>query len=181
MKATDRHRQRVQDLINTPIQGEPFQDPFAGDYIEGETSDDVATYLPMAAGLVSELAKTQLKKKEDAERKAKLESGDAFKAQKVAEASQQKAAMAQADAMTENDPNGPKHRAAAQLAIQAQSDQAKSMYYQQQAMMSAAGVPGSQMMFQPKAKPGLSTAAWVGIAAGGVAALGLLVYFARRK
>ena len=167
--ATERHRARVQALINTPIEGE----------VMGETSDEVKTYLPLAAGLISEVTASQLKKKEEEEKKKKLESGEAFQAQKAATEAQKKAAMAQADAITEADPNGPKHRAAAALALEAQAAQQKAMYHQMQSM-----TPGSQPMLPAgyvPPQPSIFTTRNVLIGAGVLGGVAVLALLLRRK
>jgi hypothetical protein len=170
--ATERHRARVQALINTPIEGEVMGE---------ETSDQVKTYLPLAAGLISEVTASQLKKKEDEEKKKKLESGEAFLAQKAATEAQKKAAMAQADAITEADPNGPKHRAAAALALEAQAAQQKAMYHQMQSM---ATTPGAQPMLPAgyvPPQPSIFTSRNVLIGAGVLGGVAILALLLRRK
>jgi hypothetical protein len=180
--ATERHKRRVQALINTPIVGADGQEY---EVFEGETSDDVKTYLPLAAGLVSELTATQLKKKEEDDKKKAAANSEAGKAASAAADAQKKAAMASADAMTEADPNGPKHRAAAQLAVEAQAAAQKSAYFQSLAAAAAMPMvpgPGGQMvpanMMQAQQKD--NTLLYVGIGVGVLALLGIVVAVARK-
>lgn len=182
MKATDRHKARVQELCNSPMDGEQVE----GEEFDGEASQDVATYTPMAAGVLSEVVSKALKSSEDKKAAAAAQNTDAAKAQKAAADATKNAAMAQADAITEADVNGPKHQAAAKLALDAQSAQAKANFYASQAVvvpgtpqgaMAAGGMPGAGHGGKS------STPTWMYVA-GGVGAVGLLgviVLLMRRK
>ena len=169
MNAMDRHKARVQEI--------------SGAEILGETSDDVKTYVPLAAGAIAEIAAQQLKNKEQAAAKAKLESGEAFQAQKLADDLNKKAAMASIDASTETDANGPKHRAAAELNLQALAATQKAMYFKQQAMMSQ--MPGSTAMTppgygMPKQESSIFTTKNILIGVGVLGLLGVVVYAVRK-
>lgn len=170
MKATDRHKQRVADLCESPMEGD---DVFYGDF----TSADMGTVAALAQ-VASEIASKELKKKEDAATEKKMKEGEPYKMQQAAQQAQQKAAFAQADALTEADPNGPKHRLAAQLAADAQAAQMKAMYM----ASSTPGMGGGLVPagYKPPA-PSVFTAKNVAIGLGVLGAVGLVVYAARRK
>jgi hypothetical protein len=97
--------------------------------LEGDTSEDVSKYLPLASGALTEVVSTELKKKEEEKRQAALKGSEGYKAQQAAIEAQKQAAMLQADAITEADPSGPKHKAAAAAALQAQAAAAKAAYF----------------------------------------------------
>lgn len=127
MKATDRQRARHQALVDSPMDGyEGSPNEFVGDM-----SDDLAKYLPLATGAATEVAVSQLKAKEAADKAKAAKNSEAGQAQSAAQAARKNAALAQADAMTETDPNGPKHKAAAQYNLEAQAAEAKAAYFQQ--------------------------------------------------
>lgn len=170
MKATDRHKQRVADLVNSPMEGDV-------EVYGAFESGDVGT-LAAVANVAAEIAAKEMKKKEDAAAEKKMKEGDAYKMQQAAQQAQQKAAFAQADALTEADPNGPKHRLAAQLAADAQAAQMKAMYLASTTPGMGGGlVPAG---YKPPA-PSVFTTKNVLIGLGVVGALGLVVYAARRK
>lgn len=171
MKATDRHKMRVAELTSSPMDGDGSDDVFYGEF----TSGDMGTVAALAQ-VASEIASKELKKKEDAAAEQKLKAGEPYKMQQAAQAAQQKAAFAQADALTEADPNGPKHRLAAQLAADAQAAQMKAMYL-------ASSTPGGAMVpagYKPPA-PSIFTPKNVAIGLGVLGLLGVVVYAARRK
>lgn len=170
MKATDRHKQRVADLVNSPMEGDI---DIYGDFGSG----DVGT-LAAVANVAAEIAKNELKKKEDAAAEKKMKEGEPYKQAQAAQEAQKKAAFAQADALTEADPNGPKHRLAAQLAADAQAAQMKAMY-----LASTSGAMGGGLVpagYKPPA-PSVFTAKNVAIGLGVLGAVGLVVYAARKK
>jgi len=176
MKATDRHKARVAALTGSSmdgddlLSGDDFQ-PFES--FDGAASGDVASYLPLAAGMISEITSKELKKKEDKEAEAKMKATEGYKAQQAANEAQKKSAMAAADAMTEADPNGPKHRMAASLALEAQAAQAKAMYFSSQ-------MPGLIPGYAPQ-NPSIFTAKNVAIGGAVVLAVGLVVYAAKKR
>jgi hypothetical protein len=110
-------------------------------FVDGDTSEDVSKYLPLASGALTEVVSTELKKKEEEKRQAALKSSEGYKAQQAAIEAQKQAAMLQADAITEADPSGPKHKAAAAAALQAQSAAAKAAYF------AAGATPGGAALF----------------------------------
>lgn len=134
MRAMDRHKMRVHELLDSePVEG--------GEHLYGVASEDVKTYLPLATGLVTELTATELKKKEAREAEEKLKSSEGYKAQQAAADARKRAEMAKAEAVTESDPNGPKHKAAAQLELEAMAAEQKARYF---ASLSTANVlPGA--------------------------------------
>jgi len=177
MKATDRHKQRVAELIAAPMdEGVAIYDDDGDENDEVFYGEGAMDFIPGLLNAGGEIAKSEIAKKDAADAKKKLESGEAFKAQAAANEAQKKAAFAQADAVTEADPNGPKHRMAADLAKQAQAASAKASYLAMQsgggAMVPAGYVPPSPSFFTPR-----------NVAIGGavVLGLGLVVYLARRK
>ena len=203
MKATDRHKARVAEMVSEPMEGEhlldisdevstdyaPTADELAGAAadVAGATSDNVLKYGSAAGGMLSEFAAGKLKEKEDEEAKKKLESSEGFLANKEATEAGKKAAMAKADALTEADPLGPKHKAAAELAVQAQAAREKASYFQQQSY--AAGAPGQMQpgasgqypqSYAPQA-PSIFTTKNMLIAGGAVIGVGLLALLLRRK
>ncbi len=169
MKATDRHKQRVADLVNSPMEGDV---EIYGDF----TSGDMGTVAALAQ-VASEIASKELKKKEDAAAEKKMKESEPYKMQQAAQQAQQKAAFAQADALTEADPNGPKHRLAAQLAADAQAAQMKAMYL----ASSTPGMGGAMVPAGYKPSQSIFTAKNVAIGLGVLGAVGLVVYAARRK
>lgn len=183
MKATDRHKERVSDLCNSPMDGE--DDVFDGEIetFDGETSDTVRTMLPLAAGAIAELTANQLKKKEEDEAKKKLESGDAAVAKRAYDAADKQATMAEAEATGEADVNGPKHRAATALRTAANVARQKLAYYQAPAMPGMPGAPpqGYQPGQYGPQPSSIFTTKNVLIGAGVLGGIGLVVLLARRK
>jgi hypothetical protein len=188
MKATDRHKARVQEMIDSPMEGEEsFEQAndiqmYDVDNFAGETSDLVRTLVPAAAGIAAELGANKLKSGEDAKKKKEYEASEAFQANKAAQEAEKRAALAQADAVTEADPLGPKHKAAAELGVQAQAARQKSNYFAQQAAMSAGQMPGGaiapQGYYPP---PSIFTPKNLMIGGGVLAGLVVLGLLLRRK
>ncbi len=164
MKATDRYKMRRDERRDTT-------DVF------GEASQDVSTYLPMAANILSEVTASQLKKKEAEEAKKKLESSDAYKAQQDAERARKLANDAAADALTEQSVTGPKHLAAQQAQLAYLAAAQKAAYYGAP-QTPAGGVPQGGAMV-PHGES-LFTTRNVLIGAGALGALGLIIFLARR-
>ena len=189
MKATDRHKARVEALLSEPFEGceqldgcEDLEPTLADIY--GATSDTVRTVAPAAAGVISELVANKLKSNEEEDAKKKLEAGDAFQSNKAAQEAEKKAALAEADASTEPDPNGPMHRAAAQSRTLANAARQKSNYFAQQAMaanpqaMMPGGPGGYPGAYAPPAKD--DTMKYVLIGGGVLAAVAVLALVLRK-
>ena len=141
-------------------------------FVEGETSDDVSKYLPLASGALTEVVSDQLKKKEAEKREKALKSSEGYKAQQAAVDAQKQAAMLQADAITETDLNGPKHKAAAAAVLAAQAAAARAAYF----ATPGAAAPGSG--FMPGGSPGIEAPSMFNtknlLIAGGVVLAGLV-------
>ena len=177
MKATDRHKARVNDLLSSPMDGEQ---------VVGDTSDDVKQYGGMASGALMELVSSQLKKKEDAKKAEAFKNSEAGKAQAVAQEAQKRAAMDQAEALAETDFDGPRHKKAAASAAAAQVAAAKAQYLMAQlpggapagTALAPGGMPGYPAVEPPSFFEQHKTAFMIG---GAVLGLGLVVAIVRRS
>jgi hypothetical protein len=113
------------------------------------------------------------KKDEAAAAAAKLANSDAGKAKVEASNADKAAAFAEADAMAETDPNGPKHAVAKQMRAAANVAAAKYAYWQQGGT-SPAGAQAAAAK-AGEAKPSIFTPMNIAIALG-VGGLGFLAY-----
>lgn len=177
MKAMDRHKARVAQLLESPMEGEE---------LFGQ-ADDFAKWWQLGTGAVGEITTSQLRKKEEKEREKKLKSSEAYKAQEAAAEARKRAELAKAEAITEVDPNGPKHRLAAQLELEAQAAERKAAFFAQQAALAAAQAasltPGAMVPagFGPSPMSNLFTPRNLLIGGGIVAGVVVVALLARRR
>lgn len=166
--AIDRFRARKEGRLSDTV-----------DELNGAISDDLAKYLPLAAGAATEVAVSEQKKKEDAAAAKAAANSESGKAQAAAQQARKNASMAAADAITETDPNGPKHKLAATLNLEAQAAEAKAGFF-------APALPGgmspmSMSAFGPQGG-GKSNTLTYALVGGGVLVAGLItVLLVRRK
>lgn len=150
----------------------------------GAASDDVSKYMPLASGVLSELVTNQLKSNETSQAAAQFAASPAGQAQAAAKDLTLKAQLAQADALGETDLNGPKHKAAADLATQAQSAQAKAAVYGAQTSLTPGATTPTGMTPGGHGQGGGSFFSKYKVPlliGGGVGILGLIVLIVKRK
>lgn len=148
-RSMDKHRMVNRDLVYGEAGSE-----------QAKTYSNLLSALAQAGG---EIASTQLKSKEDA-----AANKEKVAAQNAAKEARKKASMAAADALKEQNPNGPLHAAAQKADNDAKVAEAKAAYYDSMSAPSA----------QPGAKPGSSAPSagvpsWVWYAVAGVGVVGL--------
>jgi membrane protein involved in colicin uptake len=132
--------------------------------LNGAVSDDLAKYLPLATGAVTELTVDQVRAREQA-------NSEAGKAQAAAQAARKKAEMLKADSIA--DPS--KSAAAAQAEKDAQAAEAKAAFYKTGSTSTAMIPSGAH------GGGGMSTQTKILIGVGAAVALGGIFYFAKKR
>ncbi len=182
MKATDRHRARVAELLEAPFEFDNGQYPNEiMETVEGEVSDNLMKFGPLVSNAAFEAAAQIAKSKEDDAKAEAAKNSPAGKAKAEAEVARKNAAMAAAEAIAEADPKGQKHKDAAQAELVARVAEAKAAYFAQPGA-TAANAPN----FGP-AKGGKPEESffekykWPLIGGGGALAVGVVAIVLMRK
>lgn len=173
--AINRFRERKEGRIQGIV------DEIDGNDIDvGALSDDLAKYLPLATGAATEVAVDAQKKKEAADAAKAAAGSEGAKATAAAQLARKNAAMAQADAITETDPAGPKHKLAVQLDLEARAAEAKAGFFGGAPSAGGAMSPMAMAAFGPQGKKS-NTMTYALVGAGVVAAGLITILLVKRK